>query len=708
MTRKPPKAAFCFVVIVLGLFLNVHSCKTNPDSLLYLFNKSEADSEKVEVLNELAWYYMTQKPDSALFFAKQAEAIALKIGNKKELATSLYRIGEIERTMGKYEQAISSINKSLALEKELCDLYGMAKTHGVLTILYRNIGEISKALKAGNTSIQLYKKLDRQQALANAYDRIAMLYIQQEKLDTALNYIYCGLKIRQKTKDSANMVFSYMHLAEAALLLTNYEDALEYNLMAKMLAERHKNLVLLAKIHLNTSVVFSRLKKQEISIAHNHKSIELKESLGLINSLDANYNNLGYSHKELGNYTIALEYLNKSIKVKEQNNKIEGLAKAYTNIGDLHFVQKNYNVALVAYKKGVIYAGKMENKLTTMELLGNLYRTNVVIGNLKDAVTFNEKYIQLRDSLDNSFKGAMRVKSKAQEEQKRFQLLEKDLAISALRVKQRDYLVISLTGSIVFILILFFILFRSTKLKQRIILAEKNANIKEQEINTLLKNQELNTVNAMLEGQEEERKRIARDLHDRLGSILAVVKLNFKSLEENIKKYKKGYLTLYTTANNLLDEACDEVRKISHDLASGILSKFGLISALNNLRNSINAAEQVEIEFLHFGLDNKRLDLALEIDVYRIIQELICNILKHAGASELNVQLLKNKIGLNIVVEDNGKGFDTEKLLNANGMGIRNINARVAKHHGQLSIDSGKGVGTTVTIDIPLKNDKND
>jgi two-component system, NarL family, sensor kinase len=392
----------------------------------------------------------------------------------------------------------------------------------------------------------------------------------------------------------------------------------------------------------------------------------------------------------------------KSLEIKKENGEKESIAIVYNNIGNLFFNKKQYNRALSYYKKGLDNAEVLDNKLILLELYHNIYRSYAIIGKLEDAVSFNNKYIYLRDSLDVAYRNAMNLKDEYQEEQQKNQLLEKDNQIKEVMLRKRNVMIIGLSGGMILLILLFFLLFRSYRLKQRILLAKKNNEIKEKKIAELLKNQELKSISAMLEGQEGERKRIAQDLHDRLGSMLSMVKLHFKSVEENIQVIREDNLVMYSKANNLLDEACEEVRKIANDLNSGVLNKFGLIPALNNLKESIEATGQLKIVVLDFGFDGNRLEYSVEINIYRIIQELVCNVLKHSKATEVSLQLLKKEKRLNIVVEDNGIGFNINQIKNKKGMGLKNIESRVNSLNGELNIDSGKGAGTTITIDIPL------
>ncbi len=219
-------------------------------------------------------------------------------------------------------------------------------------------------------------------------------------------------------------------------------------------------------------------------------------------------------------------------------------------------------------------------------------------------------------------------------------------------------------------------------------------------INDLINQQEIASLQGVLEGQEKERKRVAIDLHDGLGGMLSMVKLHFSSLEEKIdtsNPVKEKFLS----ASELLDLAASEVRMISHDLMSGVLAKFGLLPALEDLGAKINETGQIELNLIVDNM-NGSLDGEQELQVYRIVQELVGNTLKHAKASEITIQLNENDESVNLMVEDDGVGFDPVKLRQEAGIGLENLKARVAKLGGMLNIDSGKGVGTSISIDIPI------
>ncbi len=227
--------------------------------------------------------------------------------------------------------------------------------------------------------------------------------------------------------------------------------------------------------------------------------------------------------------------------------------------------------------------------------------------------------------------------------------------------------------------------------------------LSKQRVIEILKEQELNTNYARLEGEEKERKRIAEDLHDRLGSMLSTIKLYFNSLQTPTASEKGERQAQFEKANALLDQATDEVRNIAHNMVSSVLAKFGLKSQLQTLEQTLVDSKQLNVEIKTHGLKD-RLDNFMEIQVYRIIQELVNNTIKHAKASNLSSQLNRFKEVLNIVVEDNGVGFDPKliQLQEQGGMGMKNIQTRIHGLDGSLQIDSGTGHGTTKSIDLPL------
>ena len=207
---------------------------------------------------------------------------------------------------------------------------------------------------------------------------------------------------------------------------------------------------------------------------------------------------------------------------------------------------------------------------------------------------------------------------------------------------------------------------------------------------------------AFIEGEEKERKRVARELHDGLGAMLATVKMQINSIGNIFPNVSS--ISTYQKAESLIDEACQTVREISHEMMPQILEQQGLKIAVDDFCRTLSNNKDIAFNFYYHG-DEHLLGNTHKITIFRIIQELLKNIIQHAQAKEVIVQLTIEENEVFLIVEDNGIGFDTSKT--PNGIGISNIRSRVAYLKGSMEIDSTIREGSTFTIQLPLNKDKN-
>lgn len=206
--------------------------------------------------------------------------------------------------------------------------------------------------------------------------------------------------------------------------------------------------------------------------------------------------------------------------------------------------------------------------------------------------------------------------------------------------------------------------------------------------------------NAVSVAQEQERKRIAQDLHDSLGSVLSAARLKMGALKEDYPGIAAR--DHFISSMQLIDEASSELRSISYNIMPATLSKLGLVPALKNLTEKISSAGDLQVTFITHDL-TERLSEQAELSIYRIILELINNVVKHSGAAKATVQLIRYPGYINITVEDNGNGFDVAKTTEGRaGIGLGSVFARVDYLKGRMDIDSAIGKGTTIFIEIPV------
>ncbi|MEP5339516.1 MAG: sensor histidine kinase [Algibacter sp.] len=397
---------------------------------------------------------------------------------------------------------------------------------------------------------------------------------------------------------------------------------------------------------------------------------------------------LGYYEK---NPKASIQIYNEVIPYFKERKDYDREFLAKYNLSIQHKETENYKAAintLISADSIPITEQILENKKILYKALSEYYEKIV---DYKKSHLYLQKSNQIKDSIDSNtkIKEISEIQTKYQTAEK-----EKQLLIEKQKRKQNFNLLIGALVIILFGGITAFLLQKNTRKKQK--LAEQEKALETQKLATILKEQELVSIDAMIEGQEKERQRIANDLHDDLGGLMATVKLHFNVLKD------KQTPELFDKTNSLLDEAYNKIRGIAHAKNSGVIAKQGLLIAVQNMADKISVANKIKVHVIDHGLEN-RLENSLELTLFRIIQELIANVIKHAEATETTIHLTNHKETLNLMIEDNGKGFNPKQITTkTSGMGIHSIDKRVEHLNGSMTIESEINKGTSVIIDIPI------
>lgn len=229
--------------------------------------------------------------------------------------------------------------------------------------------------------------------------------------------------------------------------------------------------------------------------------------------------------------------------------------------------------------------------------------------------------------------------------------------------------------------------YRRYKLRQETIL--KTALMKQHEL----------AIKAVIEAEENERQRIAKDLHDGVGQMMSAAKMNLSAFESEIIFQNQDQKNSLQKVIQLVDESCKEVRTVSHIMMPNALLKNNLDAAIRDFVDKLNN-KNLHANVYTEGID-QRLDISVETVLYRVVQECVHNAIKHAGATRLDISLVRDKDGISGTIEDNGKGFDANKS-NSDGIGIKNISTRIEYLKGTVDFDSSAGRGTLVAFHVPL------
>lgn len=495
----------------------------------------------------------------------------------------------------------------------------------------------------------------------------------------------------------------------------NFDSVAECNFQIYTLLNSQKNLPFNPKIYFTGFINYVNNSKDTIKQIKSYKEYAIKflKKRQYSNSLSF-YKKIIHLSKHLKNKkieantysNIGLLYTNykqdsanyffeKALDIYDKNSTTE-IFSTYLNYGNLYQKKNDFYNAVKKFKK----AEKINPKKYALNLKRILFfklaQSYKEISDYKSAYFYFDKYDLIRDSINNTQQNI--AISAIKEKYDNVKLRADNLEIEGKRKQNRNLLY----GSLVFLILVGitgFLFLKNSKKKR--LLAEQQKELEKQKNLTLLKEQEIMAINAMIKGQEKERIRIAEDLHDNIGSVLATLKLHFENLKLNREKKHFNQDELYEKTENLIDETYLKVRSIAHAKNAGVIANKGLLVAIKIMAEKISDANKIDIHVLDFGL-NKRLENNLEITIFRLIQELITNIIKHANATEATINISLFDKNLNIIIEDNGKGFNYNNTMLKEGMGINSIKTRIKYLNGTFNVDSTIGKGTSIIMDIPV------
>ena len=560
-----------------------------------------------------------------------------------------YRISELESMLK--EARKSNIKEDLA-----ASYYLMAEFEA------NNFDQSGDAFKNYANSREYYAILKDSLMMSRIDKALGIKYLQSGYYQEALLSFNKAMKYFIKTKDLKTITFINFHISQIYRNKVDPENELKYLNKAIQLNSKLKDTTLLVEfmIHkIGSYVTLSELDTAEI---------------------------------------IAIDAVTLSGKFKNR----ESMSRSLYHLGKINRIRKNYKRAIkylndseefVSVKPFNIYRRTLYNEMA------NCYQKN---GNYKLAFRYSKKYSELNDSILNKDRIESQNKFamyyKADEKEGDNEKLKIDKKSVEQKNEQQKTAMYVLTGGLIMLLALMYYIinFYRQKIKAEEIINGQKQEISHQKIRELEDNIKISSMQSMLEGQEIERERISKDLHDSLGGLLSTIKLQFDSVKSKMNKV--GKLKEYKSANSMLDTAVEEVRSISQNLQPGSLMKLGLIPALNDLFNRFDEDIYPEVDFQYYDIPEK-IPTMVALSIYRVIQELLHNTIKHAQASEILIQINKEGDELVIQFEDDGIGYDPENL-ERKGMGLENIRSRINYLKGQLSINASTGEGTSTLIHV--------
>jgi signal transduction histidine kinase len=565
-------------------------------------------------------------------------------------------------------------------------------------------------------SIYTYQDLNKLVELArnnNDYKTLAEVYIKLgdyegdvfSEYEKSLRYYNWALDHFKATKDTLSINETNHAIAKRYTEAGFYSEAIQIlnNLAAYYTQKQNNNKLALVYFDLNQT--YKARGDHDISIDFLKKTLALNKQLNDTNLLIRILFDKILSFENSFELDSALVTAFQAFDISSLNNNLEMAAKSLFHIGYINKRKKDYNKSLKYLHKSLSilpYQPFSELRKFIYKELGDVYNKAGQYGN---AYTFLMSYTMLNDSILNknrleSFTN-LALKYGTKEKEKNFELLkiEKDYEIAKNTAQRRTLYALAIGLFVVLLSIYFIVKFYDQRISTTKIITEQREEINQQKIRELEDNIKMSSMRYVIEGQEIERERIAKDLHDSLGGLLSTIKLQFDQVSS--KKADLLDMKEYGKAHQLLDIAVEEVRTISRNLQPGSLQNLGLVPAIRDLINRFEGEGYPDIDFQYYEMPEK-IDKMISLSVYRIIQELLNNSLKHAQAREILIQINTEDDELVIQYEDDGIGFD-QYNLRRKGMGLENIKSRVNYMHGTITMESENAQGMSVLIRIKFQ-----
>ena len=610
--------------------------------------------EEVDSLNRIAWDISLNQPTKAITLVLEAIDIAKKEKYSLGLATSYSCLGVFYSDIGLLEESEKEYLKALAIHEKLDDIKGIVNTYIDLSYVNTQKGNYQNAINYGYLAVDKVENYPEEKImLAQVYLNLGLVHKDNENYSEARGFYEQSLHLAKELKDTANITVGYYNLGQ----LYEEQNHLDSSKIAFLNA---LELTLYGDLPMYAAKTYSALgsvdlKLKNVASARNWFQKSMEISFAQKDSLTLFYDYYGLSQLAMQESKIdsALQFCHLADTM-------------LMNVGGLREQEKLMSQFEVIYAKKGLYS---------------------------QAYLYNNRAVVLKDSMFNREKNKqiVNIETKYQTEKLKRENVE---------VQGKMNLALGAVACLSSLMIGGYVFYRNRQKALKTINAQQ-VELHENEIEDLLKKQEIKFIGAKLDGRELERQAFYEELHHNIGNRMLTVKWKYDNALLQLKE-KNVNTHEIEEANELLKSTYQEIRTIHDRVGAGNVKRIGIKAAIQDLTQTISNTGRMHVEFLPYGnfdlLNNK-----LEVALYRITQELMSNVLKYSKATEVEIALNQRAEVVNLMVSDNGKGFDVASK--SSGSGLMDIRNRVQRFEGSFDIDSGLGAGTTVIINIPLHNE---
>jgi two-component system, NarL family, sensor kinase len=631
-----------------------------------ILSQIQTDSLKLERIGNAVALFNPRDTVMGMKYCRELGILSLSTSDSliKQEADRL--AGLLYGKMGFFDDAFRSLDYAIKFSNSIKDSRAEFVKAKALTnkgSLFHQNGDFNEALNCYFEAEKLYYVENNIPGLINIYSAMGDLYDKIAQPEKRKEFNERAFGLINQTTDTIAVVKAITGIATNLCNDGNFQDALNLYNRAVELSQKIKN-------------------KQLEHIA---------------------WYDIGFTYSRMDDFARAEEMYAKSYEVALSAGDLMSISDALYKLGLVNFYSGNYQKSKERLFQAMEIAIAIGSKILERNIYDVLYSVEEAEGNYKKAFEYQNKYVDVKFEIfsEEDQRQVNFLKAKFDAEKREFQItkLTAEKEIQSLKLNKQRWFILSLSLPLLFALMFTIFILRQKRYKEN--LAEKQKLLQGKKISELEKERQLVAAKSALQGEEKERTRIASDLHDGLGGLLSSIKINMSNMKKNAC-LSEEQVSSFNDAISLLDSSLKELRRIANNMAPETLYNYGLKTALYDYCVDVAPNGTPEISFSFFGSD-LRFGSELELSFYRIGQELINNALKHAKATQINVQLFAEEKRIALQVFDNGCGFDlTETKSCDKRHGIKNVRNRVAAFGGKFYVYSQRGQGTEILVEFVI------
>lgn len=646
------------------LFQIIHACAQDyldRDSLWRVLKNSKPDTNQVKLYIQLGQQYENNNPDSALLLYEKALELSAQLNYTRGIISYYTNATYVYNLMGRYDTALSLNLKSVEIARAFADPERLAACLGNVGASYMQLDRHEEAMEAYLQVVPIYEKLGDKRRLSSIYDNLCTIYFNLYQFPKSIEYGEKSLQLSRAINNVVGIISASVNLSMPLNKSGQVKRSIELLTEVQKLARKidHQYALLISAMHLGDAYI--RLSNFQEAKRSYQDALALARKLNDLVSEVIVLRGLATCLYTEGQIAEAESNIRQSLRLAITNNYLSHIGHAYAVLAEIALLKRDF-------KGNINYSIKSDSIRTLL---------------LNESVTKNIQNVE--------------AKYESRQKEQRILELQQETAIKDLTIRQSRLFNYILVVSLLALTIIALLARRTYQQKKKIF--EKDSQVQAAQIAKLESERQLLASEAVIKGQEEERGRLARDLHDGLGGLLSGVKFSLSNMKSNVILDTDSQL-VFERSLDMLDHSISELRRVAHNMMPEVLVKYGLTEALKSYCDNLRQSQIFKIDFQSIGMD-KRLEGKAEIFIFRIVQELLNNAARHAKATEVLVQVARQENQITITVEDNGTGFDVATGSHATGAGWTNIRSRVEYLKGKLDVQSTPGQGTSVHIIIP-------